>query len=863
MGVVKATGMLTIYDANDAIIAGAAPDSPVEGQLWIDTSVSPNVMKIRKAGAWVTQTLNLEQMDPTWTGGVEQGIENVTVTLGNMASDDKLTAIERKLLNDKLFALLGQAPPASPTGLPAVSTVNGYTKGEYYQARKAATDAGVSTSETAYTAFAAAYTTLANYLNGLTASSVNAWDIAPANTGVVHTVVGSTFRTNWVNFLDAKLALETLTAKRIAVVKDSGEKYAKSFRDQLVLNGYGDMGNNTNFSAFVYSSTEKVTGVGSFARTNTLETRTDEFIPIDTTREYRLSMQVKSSSTTGSHNLGIECYNAAGTSLGKRHLLRNGSGTTVIPTTTGWVRYEAVIGGVHTGAGTVTDTNFPLGTTQVKIWFNLNNSGTANTVYIADVQFLISNIETNRDYNGVNMNGVDGLTVTSARNKVSLSGTKGIEIIKNADPANPVFKVDSATGDLTITGNIEMKGGTIAWADVNKPTAAQVGAATSGDIATAVNGIQIGGRNLLLRMGMKEYMPSRWSPSGNGSTFSQVIDPVMGEVMMTTRQFNVASAAGIPGILKKDDVFVLSFYAKGNTSRSYMIRITDGAVATPVTGQAPFAVTPEWKKVELVLTAGNDLASNHGVYIYGSGLETDILYMTSIKLEKGTKATDWTPAIEDTQGQLDDFKTLTDKVGNTTVINGTMVQSGTVKGNFVDAKNLTVKNTSNEDTLKVDANGNVTIKGNLTVTGGNVYDQATIKSQLQNALNTAYAADIRLAMKQDFSTYTTSTADNLYFHGYNWNTTTLRFEAADVNGQMLSADNATFITLNRGRLNVSGGVPAGAKGYIVYDAGVYWFVSFLESEGKFKKYNVGVTGHTGDFIFTNTSYVIGEIDMGA
>lgn len=84
-----------------------------------------------------------------------------------------------------------------------------------------------------------------------------------------------------------------------------------------------------------------------------------------------------------------------------------------------------------------------------------------------------NSIKPSKDYNGVKMDADNGLVITSTKNKTTLNATKGMEILRTSD-SKVVFGVDSTTGNLTITGNINMVGGNITWASINAPTFAEV-----------------------------------------------------------------------------------------------------------------------------------------------------------------------------------------------------------------------------------------------------------------------------------------------------------------------------------------------------------------------------------------------------
>lgn len=91
-------------------------------------------------------------------------------------------------------------------------------------------------------------------------------------------------------------------------------------------------------------------------------------------------------------------------------------------------------------------------------------------------------LQSGKDYNGVKVDATNGLVVTSSKNIATFSASKGIEIKRTSDSV-VIFSLDSTTGNLTVTGNINMTGGSIAWGTgagkVTPPTASDVGAITA------------------------------------------------------------------------------------------------------------------------------------------------------------------------------------------------------------------------------------------------------------------------------------------------------------------------------------------------------------------------------------------------
>lgn len=107
---IVASGQTTIMDMNDAIISGTAPTSPTVGTLWIDSSVSPNVLKTWNGSSWVTQSLALSGLDPA---------ANTTLT------NTTKTANEAKSTADSAKSTADAAKTAATT---AQSTANGKNK---------------------------------------------------------------------------------------------------------------------------------------------------------------------------------------------------------------------------------------------------------------------------------------------------------------------------------------------------------------------------------------------------------------------------------------------------------------------------------------------------------------------------------------------------------------------------------------------------------------------------------------------------------------------------------------------------------------------------------------------------------------
>lgn len=70
--------------------------------------------------------------------------------------------------------------------------------------------------------------------------------------------------------------------------------------EQLVVNGSGMLGDNTNFSSWTFDGSQANSSAGSFTRTGGYaDIGTDEFFPVDASKKYRFEFDLKSSSNVG------------------------------------------------------------------------------------------------------------------------------------------------------------------------------------------------------------------------------------------------------------------------------------------------------------------------------------------------------------------------------------------------------------------------------------------------------------------------------------------------------------------------------------------------------------------------------------
>lgn len=220
----------------------------------------------------------------------------------------------------------------------------------------------------------------------------------------------------------------------------------------------------------------------------------------------------------------------------------------------------------------------------------------------------------------------------------------------------------SVTADGVISVNLSeyLKNTDIAdWAKAeNKPayTAQEVGAATAADITAAVNAVEIGGRNLLYDS--TGNIKNGWS----GNTVVNVGGGISGNSLSVSRT-GYSGNARYFGISKRH--FLTDFNVGTSYTLSAWIKVRSDVVLD-ASGyvMARFRSADDKKLYALSLTVGADTVKDKWIYYEKTWTIDDsdiaklecvalaldkngMIEVCDIKLEKGNKATDWSPAVEE------------------------------------------------------------------------------------------------------------------------------------------------------------------------------------------------------------------------
>lgn len=316
------------------------------------------------------------------------------------------------------------------------------------------------------------------------------------------------------------------------------------------------------------------------------------------------------------------------------------------------------------------------------------------------------------------------------------------------------------------------------------------------DITTAVNDIQIGGRNLIRNSNFSEDTRYWKQDAGN----IKVVDDSRFKKALS---FTVNGGAlrilvETKNVWVKGQLYTVSFYAKSTVAGT---KITASRSLANLTKTAE--LTSDWKKYVGVITSTE--SDNFGSLSFKVNNTSATYYIANVKLEKGDKATDWTPAPEDVDSSISAVDNKVTTVSNQyTTLNQTVNSiSGTVNSHTEQIKqkadNSTVTTINNKVTsLTTDLSGFKTTVSNTYATKNSLSNYATTAAMnsaiSQSANSITQSVSATYATKSSLSSYATTASLSAYI-------------AKTDTGTLKSCIEAIADTINitaRGGLNLSG-----------------------------------------------------------
>ena len=281
---------------------------------------------------------------------------------------------------------------------------------------------------------------------------------------------------------------------------------------------------------------------------------------------------------------------------------------------------------------------------------------------------------------------------------------------------------------------------------------------------SAVDNIEVGGRNLLKRSSMigEKLVCDNYFGCNNCDTKEytnegfHIITPTEGNANNGIAfYFDNFATLGI----NCGDTITFSCDIKGTSDSNapfISIHISDNNWygSDVVQKNTIVSISSSWQKASATIIVPTGLSNNHMWLAIHGNYQSD-LYVRNFKLEKGNKATDWTPAPEDTQSQIDSITEIT--TSHTTSIStmqgqisSLISEDTTIKGNYdalLSRYNATV---ATVDSMKTTIGEHTTILNNQNDLITAVTTKAnTIESNLAGTTHTVSEVKSNLAGTQE------------------------------------------------------------------------------------------------------------------
>ena len=203
------------------------------------------------------------------------------------------------------------------------------------------------------------------------------------------------------------------------------------------------------------------------------------------------------------------------------------------------------------------------------------------------------------------------------------------------DKAYANVRIYRFPNDGTVTAN-----STIHWAKVEKGNKATDWSPAPEEMASSkdLDSLEIGGRNLIAGTDKTtEYVGNKGTSTYKDVWFATTIEPPKGTEYIVSFDAKADVAQDIK-----------CFFYNPNTTVN--AESSTGQTRAGADGQCSVTITTEWKRywVKWTQTAATDPKD----VIVGRNETTNNIYIRAVKFEAGNKATDWTPAPEDTEKDI-------------------------------------------------------------------------------------------------------------------------------------------------------------------------------------------------------------------
>lgn len=246
------------------------------------------------------------------------------------------------------------------------------------------------------------------------------------------------------------------------------------------------------------------------------------------------------------------------------------------------------------------------------------------------------------------------------------------------------------------------------------------------NITNAVDAVEIGSRNIAtgtanMVIGSGKWGKGHWRKSGTGAieTIDIVDSPVSG--VNKGAKLTASEAGKQIGIcqdlipLNNSDIYTLSCWVRGSASGLTCRLQPFYASSTDTGGVRTFTLTGKWQYISYTTVRSPlNTATYSGCYVYLiPSANVDTMEVCGLKLERGNKATDWSPAPEDVDAKTNEAaKTATNfmKFNNSVLVIGDMTADPLGNNVLIDSDSVDIRN---GNTIRA-SYGKTTTIGNTT-----------------------------------------------------------------------------------------------------------------------------------------------------
>lgn len=295
----------------------------LNGRLWMDTSVTPNILKRSTGSAWVNASPTTAAQVGAYSASDGSALAT-RVTNAETSITQQAGEIALKASNETVTAMDSRLSSAELKITPSAITQTVRSSSEYTSDLNA--KEGVVTKSNTAPAHLAGRLWLdtsvtPNILKRSTGTAwVNASPTTAAHVGAYSQADGTALATRVTS---AETSISQ-TDEKIALSATRTEQYIQSRGQNLVTNGTGLLGNNTNFPSMTFDGSDNYASKGSFTRTGEWSySESTEIMPVNPDLNYRFRYYAKGNPfVSGMRIYGyVVCYDSDGRSISPTHTM--------------------------------------------------------------------------------------------------------------------------------------------------------------------------------------------------------------------------------------------------------------------------------------------------------------------------------------------------------------------------------------------------------------------------------------------------------------------------------------------------------------------------------------------------------------